>query len=56
MTNKNHIFMPFTERTYRVIIDMIYPVAFKESDDGYVFLKSKIRALLSNYHDFKENE
>jgi len=56
MTNKNHIFMPFTERTYRVIIDMIYPVAFKESDDGYVYLTSKIRDLLSNDHDFTEND
>ncbi len=56
MPNKNHIFMPFIERTYRVIIDMVYPVAFKENEDGYVYLTSKIRDLLSTDHDFKEND
>ena len=53
--NNQNIFMPFTERTYKIIMDMTYPVAFKEKD-GYVFLTSKIRDLLSTDHDFKEND
>lgn len=56
MPNKNHIFMPFTERTYRIIVDMVYPVAFKEDNKGMVILTSKIRNLLSTDHNFKEND
>lgn len=50
-----HIFLPFEERTYKIIKDMTYPVAFKEKD-GYVYLTSKIRDLLTTDHDFKEND
>lgn len=56
MPNKNHIFMPFTERTYRIIVDMVYPVAFIEDNKGMVILTSKIRNLLSTDHNFKEND
>lgn len=56
MPNKNHIFMPFTERTYRIIVDMVYPVAFTEDNKGMVILTSKIRNLLSTDHNFKEND
>ena len=56
MPNKNHIFMPFTERTYRIIVDMAYPVAFIEDNKGMVILTSKIRNLLSTNHNFKEND
>lgn len=34
---------------------MTYPVAFKE-EDGYLYLTTKIRELLSYDHDFKEND
>lgn len=47
--------MPFEERTYKIIKDMVYPVAFKEND-GYLYLTSKIREFLSYNHDFKEND
>ena len=50
-----HIFLPFEERTYKIIKDMIYPVAIKEND-GYLYLTSKIRELLSFNHNFKEND
>lgn len=50
-----HVFLPFEERTYRIVKDMVYPVAFKE-DDGYLYLTSKIRDLLSYDHNFKEND
>ncbi|MFO3716277.1 MULTISPECIES: RNA-binding protein [Anaerococcus] len=56
MPNKNHIFMPFSERTYRIILDMIYPVAFKVDSNGEVYLTSKIRDLLSTDHEFEEND
>lgn len=50
-----HAFLPFEERTYKIIKDMVYPLAFKE-EDGYLYLTSKIRDLLSNDHNFKEND
>lgn len=50
-----HVFLPFEEKTYRIVKDMVYPVAFKE-DDGYLYLTSKIRDLLSYDHNFKEND
>lgn len=53
--NRN-IFMPFEERTYKVLMDMTYPVAFKENKNGYVYLTSKIRELLSNEHSYREND
>lgn len=56
ISDNNHIFMPFAERTYRIILDMVYPVAFKENDDGYVYLTSKIRDLLTTDHNFSEND
>jgi len=56
MPNNNHIFMPFSERTYRIIVDMIYPVAFKVDSNGEVFLTSKIRDLLTTDHNFEEND
>ena len=34
---------------------MVYPVAFKE-EDGYLYLTSKIRELLSIDHNFREND
>ncbi len=52
----NHIFMPFTERTYRIILEMTYPVAFKLDKNGFIYLTSKIRDLLSTDHDFSEND
>ncbi|MDO5047422.1 MAG: S1 RNA-binding domain-containing protein [Anaerococcus sp.] len=54
--DKRSIFMPFEERTYRIIIEMTYPVTFKEDRDGYVYLSSKIRDLLSNDHTYEEND
>lgn len=50
-----HAFLPFEERTYKIIKDMVYPVAFKE-EDGYLYLTSKIRELLSINHKFREND
>lgn len=47
--------MPFEERTYKIIKDMTYPVAIKEND-GYLYLTSKIRDLLSYDHSFSEND
>lgn len=47
--------MPFEQRTYKIIKDMIYPLAIKE-DDGYIYLTSKIRDLLRNDHTYKEND
>ena len=52
----SHIFMPFSERTYRIILNMIYPVAFKIDNNGFIYLTSKIRDLLSTDHNFKEND
>ena len=34
---------------------MVYPVTFKEND-GYLYLTSKIRDLLTNDHNFSEND
>lgn len=34
---------------------MVYPLSFKE-DDGYLYLTTKIRELLINDHDYKEND
>lgn len=53
--NNQNIFLPFTERTYKILMDMTYPVAFKEDRNAYVYLTSKIRDLLSNDHSYKEN-
>ncbi|WP_311481883.1 S1 RNA-binding domain-containing protein [uncultured Anaerococcus sp.] len=47
--------MPFEERTYKIIKDIVYPLAFKE-EDGCLYLTSKIREFLSNNHDFHEND
>ena len=47
--------MPFEQRTFKIIKGMIYPVAIKE-DDGYIYLTSKIRDLLSIDHSYKEND
>lgn len=47
--------MPFEERTYKIIKDMTYPLAIKEND-GYLYLTSKIRDLLSYDHSFSEND
>ncbi len=52
----NHVFMPFTERTYRVIMHMTYPVAFKLDSNGFIYLTSKIRDLLTTDHEFQEND
>ncbi|MDD6919346.1 MAG: RNA-binding protein [Peptoniphilaceae bacterium] len=54
--NNQNIFMPFTERTYKIIMDMTYPVAFKEDRNAYVYLTSKIRDLLRNDHSYEEND
>lgn len=48
--------MPFTERTYRVIMHMTYPVAFKLDSNGFIYLTSKIRDLLTTDHEFQEND
>lgn len=48
--------MPFTERTYRIIKEMTYPVTFKVDKNGFIILSSKIRNLLSLDHNFKEND
>jgi predicted RNA-binding protein (virulence factor B family) len=50
------LFMPFSERTYRINREMTYPVVLKLDDDNRLYLSSKIRDLLSNDHDFKEND
>ena len=52
----NHVFMPFTERTYRVIMHMTYPVAFKLDSNSFIYLTSKIRDLLTTDHEFNEND
>lgn len=54
--NNQNIFLPFTERTYKILMDMTYPVAFKEDRNAYVYLTSKIRDLLRNDHSYKEND
>ncbi len=54
--NNQSIFLPFTERTYKILMDMTYPVAFKEDRNAYVYLTSKIRDLLRNDHSYKEND
>ena len=51
-----HVFMPFTERTYRIILEMTYPVAFKLDNKGFITLTSKIRDLLTTDHQFSEND
>lgn len=56
INDRQNIFMPFEERTYKVLMDMTYPVAFKEDKYGYVYLTSKIRDLLSNEHSYEEND
>lgn len=56
MDNNQNIFMPFDERTYKILMDMTYPVAFKEDRNAYVYLTSKIRDLLSNDHSYEEND
>ncbi|MDU3136352.1 RNA-binding protein [Anaerococcus sp.] len=56
MDNNQNIFMPFDERTYKILMDMIYPVAFKEDRNAYVYLTSKIRDLLRNDHSYEEND
>lgn len=56
MDNNQNIFMPFDERTYKILMDMIYPVAFKEDRNAYVYLTSKIRDLLRNDHLYEEND
>ena len=35
---------------------MVYPVAFKVDRDGFIYLTSKIRDLLSTDHEFREND
>lgn len=54
--NNHNIFLPFNERTYKILMEMTYPVAFKEDRNAYVYLTSKIRDLLSNDHSYKEND
>ena len=54
--DKNHIMMPFDEKTYKVIMEMTYPVVVKESNDGLIYLSSKIRDYLDNNHNFNEND
>lgn len=54
--NNQNIFLPFNERTYKILMEMTYPVAFKEDRNAYVYLTSKIRDLLSNDHSYKEND
>lgn len=56
MDNNQNIFMPFDERTYKILMDMIYPVAFKEDRNAYVYLTSKIRDLLRIDHSYEEND
>lgn len=56
INDRQNIFMPFAERTYKVLVDMTYPVAFKEDRYGYVYLTSKIRDLLTNDHPYGEND
>lgn len=51
-----NLFMPFKERTYRINMNMTYPVALKVDDDNMLYLTSKIRDLLSYDHDYKEND
>lgn len=51
-----NLFMPFKERTYRINLNMIYPVALKVDEDNMLYLTSKIRDLLSNDHNYKEND
>lgn len=56
MDNNQNIFMPFDERTYKILMDMTYPVAFKEDRNAYIYLTSKIRDLLRNDHSYEEND
>lgn len=56
MDNNQNIFMPFDERTYKILMDMTYPVTFKEDRNAYIYLTSKIRDLLSNDHSYEEND
>lgn len=54
--DKKKLFLPFTERTYRINNEMTYPLALKVDQDGMLYLTSKIRNLLSTNHNFKEND
>lgn len=51
-----YLFMPFKERTYRINMNMTYPVALKVDKDNMLYLTSKIRDILTNDHNYKEND
>lgn len=54
--DKIKLLMPSSEKTYRIIKDMTYPVAVYFDNENMPLLTSKIRNLLSNEHNFKEND
>lgn len=50
------LLMPASEKTYKIIKDMTYPVGLYFDNQNMPILTSKIRDLLSNEHNFKEND
>lgn len=54
--DKIKLLMPASEKTYRVIKDMTYPVGLIIDDQNMPILTSKIRDMLSFDHNFKEND
>ena len=54
--DKIKLLMPASEKSYRIIKDMTYPVGIIFDDQNMPILTSKIRNLLSTDHDFKEND
>lgn len=49
-------FMPFKERTYRILKDMTYPVGLLVDDKNFLYLTSKIRNMLLSESPYKEND
>lgn len=54
--DKIKLLMPASEKTYRVIKDMTYPVGIMFDEQNMPIATSKIRDFLSTNHNFKEND
>lgn len=54
--DKIKLLMPASEKSYRIIKDMTYPVGVIFDNQNMPILTSKIRNLLTTEHNFKEND
>lgn len=54
--DKIKLLMPASEKSYRIIKDMTYPVGIIFDDQNMPILTSKIRNFLSTDHNLKEND